>query len=470
MAATQVVRNSTPLPRHYQELLQLMIQQGIASSRASIFAAVATFAVFALHGLTWQLFAWLGLMLATSGARLYLLSRGQRGTCPFTQEQQCRLHYWTGIASAASWGSLALLVDGHLPIHMQSLTWAVPILVATTAMSTYAIIIEHYRDYLLVLIVFVLSGIILAHGWEALGGTIAYVLFAPVIYATAKRYHHSLVEAHDAKNQAQATLNDLADANNNMRSQYAMIAQEDEIARHVFQQLTRDSNTDDNGVHAWNQAMGNLSGDLIQVTDGPNGEIYIFLGDFTGHGLPAALGAVPTSTVFKTMASKGLDVNMIARELNEKLHDLLPTGYFCCAAVIRLAADRKSVRIWNGGLPPVAICHRDQQQITQIPSDTLPLGVVADAEFSESCTDWPLLPGDTIYVYSDGLTEAENIAGEMWGRERLVDFLNREDLAAPRLDTLKQQLLEFTHQAPVSDDISIVEIEADTSQASRNVA
>ena len=85
--------------------------------------------------------------------------------------------------------------------------------------------------------------------------------------------------------------------------------------------------------------MGSLSGDLTQTGRGPDGQIYVLLADFTGHGLPAALGALPASSVFLAMAHKGLSVEGIAAELNRKLYQLLPIGYFCCAVVVELAAE-----------------------------------------------------------------------------------------------------------------------------------
>ena len=75
--------------------------------------------------------------------------------------------------------------------------------------------------------------------------------------------------------------------------------------------------------------------------------------------------------------------------------------------------------------------------------------------------------GDLLYAYSDGLTEAENFDGEMWGIDRLEAFLQRPDLPTPRLPSLIDTVLEHVNLAPPSDDISVVEVEATPRVASR---
>lgn len=464
-ATVPVDQNDTDKARD-ESLLRLLLEQGISSSKASILAAGLTFGVFTSHSLSPALLAWTLGVVAVSGTRVHLLRKAllediQRGE---------GINYNTGLLSAASWGLLAFLPADGLPAHLASLSWTIPIMIATSAMSSYAIVIRHFRDYLVVISLFVVCGLLAQHGTDAIAGTLAYALFGPVIYRLGRGYHSSITRAHLANQQAQGTLQELSWANRQMREQYDVIHQEEEIARHVFRQLTLASEDDHAGIFTWNQAMGSLSGDLIQVTHGSDGGIYAFVGDFTGHGLPAALGAVPTSTVFRTMAEKGLPVAEIARELNRKLHELLPTGYFCCAAVIKMTPDHSCLSLWNGGLPPVVICEGGCEQLQLRPSENLPLGVVGDESFTDSVNECCLRPGDSVYIYTDGVTEAENLEGEMWGRERLLAFLGDPNLPSPRIERLKDRILEFTNLAPPSDDISVLEILSSAEDRSRKVA
>ena len=464
--------NSSTLKTSDVDQIELLFGQGINSSKASVGGALACFIVISVSGVSEFLLTWFVALMLASGIRLALLMR--KSKVPVADladlQQRDKIHYWTGLSVAACWGSLTFMPTEYLPVHVQAATWVVPLLVATIAMPTYAVVLKHYRDFLLVLTGIGLCGILWQYGLDALAGIFMYTLLGPVVYVTGKRYQSFMREAYSAHQEANEALRELETANRHLTEQAATIHQEEEIARHVFHQLTLVSENTRAGVHTWNQAMGSLSGDLIQVAHGPQNQTYVFLGDFTGHGLPAALGAVPASTTFQAMVGKGLGVAEIARELNQKLNSLLPTGYFCCAAIVELSADRSHIEFWNGGLPPLIVNVGNSEEIIELPGTNLPLGVVNDEHFLDTCVSRDLKPGDEVYIYSDGLTEAENASGEMWGYKRFIEFLSRDDLPAPRLDSLKDHILDFTNLAPASDDISIIEIEAVPAVSRQDVA
>ena len=71
-----------------------------------------------------------------------------------------------------------------------------------------------------------------------------------------------------------------------------------------------------------------FNGDLLLATRTPSGSMYVMLGDFTGHGLPAAIGAIPVAEVFYGMANKGFSIAAIVAETNRKLRAILPTEVF----------------------------------------------------------------------------------------------------------------------------------------------
>lgn len=444
-----------------------LLRHAVVSSWFSAGAVLTTFLVFSLSGaISAYTVSWMVVALSVALARVLILKRLLRSHQGAEIPGGVSIHYWSGLASALSWGSLAFTPPGNLPPAMLGLAWGVPILVASTAMATYSPIIRHYRDYLLVLTLCVLAAILYHQGNELIPAAAAYALFNPVIYATGKRYHQSLTGNRVASEKAHQMLREVRQLDAELREKEALISKEEEIANHVFEALTRYSEKNIPGVQAWNQPMGSLSGDLVQVVDGPQGQCYIFLGDFTGHGLPAALGAVPTSSVFNAMTKKGLEVSAIAAELNSKLHELLPTGYFCCAMLMELSPDRSHVTVWNGGLPPLVVCRAGTGRITQIPAKNLPLGVVGQAEFSHACGEWDLQLGDRIYAYTDGLIEAQNCRGDMWGRKRLIELLSRDDPSRSRITTLKLELHEFTYRAAPTDDITIIEIAANPTEQS----
>jgi serine phosphatase RsbU (regulator of sigma subunit) len=71
---------------------------------------------------------------------------------------------------------------------------------------------------------------------------------------------------------------------------------------------------------------------MVLAVREPSGGMYVMLGDFTGHGLPAAIGAMPTAEIFYGMAKKGFSAQDILREVNKKLKSILPPNFFTLAA------------------------------------------------------------------------------------------------------------------------------------------
>lgn len=466
------MQDTNTAPEIQQERLRLLLKNAAISSYLATAAGAASFLILGWYYYTPWLLAWVvGVTLISMvRAQLYPYFLGcSPGECVL--EKWAAVHKWTGVVSGGLWGLLGAFPIDPLPHVLQTFNLLGPAIVATAALPSYGIRSDHYRAFLIALVTSLLASYTLANGQQALPGFLVFGIFGTLLNIIGQRHDKVFNASITARYEAGKAREDLEQANKHLAKQQELIAQEETIARHVFEQLTLSSDNDIPGVHAWNQAMGNLSGDLIQVAHGPEGEIYIFLGDFTGHGLPAALGAVPASTVFRTMVGKGFGVEVIAEELNAKLHSLLPTGYFCCAAIMQFSADRRHLTLWSGGLPPILIRRASDGALQQVHSEHLPLGVVGDAEFSSDCSDWTLADGDRVLVYSDGLTEAANANGEMWGRDRLVDFLMRYGTqGSSSLEKLKGEVMDFTDLSPASDDISVIEVVAGKADSRQAVA
>lgn len=236
------------------------------------------------------------------------------------------------------------------------------------------------------------------------------------------------------------------------------LEEEERIARHVFENITASNNENIPEISFWCEPMGTFSGDMMLSAVLPSGGIRIILCDFTGHGLPAALGAVPVSTINSAMAKKGLPLEVLMNELNNKLNELLPTGIFCCIAGIDLDVTRTHAQIWNAGLPEVLVVSQAGDITQRIVSSHLPLGVIAYKDDELSCCDIQLGVGDSIYALSDGLTEAENDAGEMFGQQRFELLLMNKTNEDGRLVDIKNRVEIFVGKAMPTDDISLIEI------------
>ena len=450
-----------------QDRLNLLFRQARSASMLAVVAATACAAILFHASPAAAPLVWLGAVLAATLVRFWLYQR-------FFTTDPARLpashwlsrHLWSGALVGIAWGTLPLVpLHGASPFIVE-LQVLVPAFMVMAAITSYGVYLGHYLVLLVSTLATAAVLLLLLRGMEALPSAALFLLLAPVLAITAQRYSGSLRKSLEAEQRAERLVQELRDANSDLlqrndrlAEQQGILEQEEALARHVFHQLTMGGDHSIAGVRTWNQSMGNLSGDLTQTVRGPEGQVYVFLGDFTGHGLPAALGALPTSFVFLAMAGKGLPLASIASELNRKLYQLLPVGYFCCAVLLRLSADRRSIEIFNGGLPPVLIQRAGADGYERIASHSVPLGILDGDDFAAATETRALHQGDLVYAYTDGLTEAENNRGEMYGRGRLESFLARRDIRGSRLPALIEAVLEHVDLAPPSDDISIVEIE-----------
>lgn len=172
--------------------------------------------------------------------------------------------------------------------------------------------------------------------------------------------------------------------------------QEQMVAKKVFDNIAHSGCLDAQNIKYMLSPLAVFNGDLLLAARKPSGGMYVLLGDFTGHGLPAAIGALPMAEIFYGMAAKGYDLRVILRELNLKLKTILPAGFFCCAAVVDLCFVKRKMSIWMGGIPDGYLLNAKTKVLTPLKSRHLPLGIIGDREFDDEFTDYDMALGDLL--------------------------------------------------------------------------
>ena len=238
------------------------------------------------------------------------------------------------------------------------------------------------------------------------------------------------------------------------------IQHELEFAEHIFRNITSKGTLDLPYLRYYtsSMSMSMFNGDIVLAVRKPNGGALVMLCDFTGHGLPAAVGALPVSEVFVAMAERGFSINDIASEMNRKLRQELPTGFFCAAALVDVDATRCTLSVWNGGLPSILLIDGNGKIKHQIPSRNLPLGITDKPSISEEVTVTEITPGLRAFMYTDGLIEAVNQENEMFGLHRLVESIEGIRPEQRLFDRVTAEVDRFRGQADQNDDISFVEL------------
>ena len=273
----------------------------------------------------------------------------------------------------------------------------------------------------------------------------------------AKPYNQVIL---DAKIRAMDRLRRLQDT---VRRQRDLIAKHNEhlvneqrVAKAVFDKVAHSGCLGAANIRYLQSPFALFNGDLLLAAFKPSGDMHVLLGDFTGHGLPAAIGAMPLAEVFYGMSAKGFSMAEILREMNAKLKRILPVGVFCCATMLNLSFQRRIVEVWNGGLPDGHLLRIASGERVPLVSRHLPLGVLDAASFNESYEVHALEPGDRIFLLSDGVLETRDASGQLFGEERLLQVLDGGAPGEALFDEIKRSLAAFRGEA--QDDVSMIEL------------
>ncbi len=240
---------------------------------------------------------------------------------------------------------------------------------------------------------------------------------------------------------------------------YARSQQDQHMAEEVFAGAVVSDNV---ALHCINTILNPaelFSGDVLLTAYSPSGDLNVLMGDFTGHGLAAALGAMPASEAFRAMTGKGYSTQQILSAINSKLLSLLPTGMFMAAQFVTIPNSLDHVSVCNCGMPDILFLDANNSEIKhRISSNGLPLGIMRNINFHNVTKVINIQPGDKIVMVSDGLTEAVNKHKEQYGNQRFEDAILNSSAGKSIIDTVSQSLLQHCGNATQADDISLAEI------------
>ena len=234
--------------------------------------------------------------------------------------------------------------------------------------------------------------------------------------------------------------------------------QEQRVAKAVFDNVAHAGCLSAPNIRYMLSPLSVFNGDVLLAARKPGGGLHVLLGDFTGHGLPAAIGAMPLAEIFYGMTAKGFALRDILREINLKLKNILPLGFFCCAAVADLNFERQTVSVWMGGVPDCYLL-RGNGELDILSARHLPLGIISNDQFNDTLTELPMSEGDRLFMWSDGIIEATNADGEMFGEPRLQAVFRQQTQPESVFPAIKQALSQFLGSHAHSDDTTLLEVQ-----------
>lgn len=249
----------------------------------------------------------------------------------------------------------------------------------------------------------------------------------------------------------------IEEKNKKIQQSNLQLQQEMNVTKKLFDKITRhDMRGNATGLNYSMSPMSMFNGDIIVAEQNQTTGLDILVGDFTGHGLSAAIGAIPVSDVFHSMTLKRFGFAEVLLETNNKLLDLLPTQMFMAGAILSIDRSNNVLSVINCGLPDIYL-YRNHQIIKTFKSRNIPLGISSIASTQFEVEMESLQFGDRLFVATDGIMEASNEAGEMFGLERLMNTFDNNNDCERMFDSILAEVNRFCAGAAQTDDITLLE-------------
>ncbi|MGH9323380.1 MAG: SpoIIE family protein phosphatase [Vicinamibacteria bacterium] len=210
-------------------------------------------------------------------------------------------------------------------------------------------------------------------------------------------------------------------------------------------------------IHALLEPAQQVGGDLYEVLR-VGDRLVVAVGDVSGKGISASLFMAVTMTLLRSMARQFESPAEILRRVNDELAVQNPRMMFVTLACLVFDLRAGTVTGASAGHPELVLLGPGRPPRVVFPSSGAVLGVMPGAEMGSESMDFA--PGDTLVLFSDGVTEAFGPGQELFGDDRLLEQLAREPgaTAAETVASVLAAVRRHADGAPQSDDITIVAV------------
>ena len=199
-----------------------------------------------------------------------------------------------------------------------------------------------------------------------------------------------------------------------------------------------------------------VGGDFYDIFMADDRHLALVIADVSGKGVPASLFMVATKLLLKYSIKQGMTPAEVFRNVNEKLIESNDMELFVTAWMALIDLDTGECKVVNAGHEHPAFRHKGGFYELIRYKHSPALATLEGLTFKER--EFKLEPGDSLYVYTDGVTEATNSENKLFGEDRLVMALNKDSNAAPDrlIEIVRGAIKEFTGRAPQFDDITML--------------
>lgn len=234
--------------------------------------------------------------------------------------------------------------------------------------------------------------------------------------------------------------------------------QEVTLARRIQVALLPAENPEVEGleIHGGNIPSRGVSGDYYQVIDRPNkNEVAVVVADVSGKGIGASLLTGYVDALVNAYLGENLEPAEIFNRVSPQMNAKTPVESFATAFLGILSVDTGVLRFASAGHDPTILLRAGGETELLMPTG-MPLGLMPEATYT--ATKATLQPGDSIILYTDGITEAANPEQEEFGRERLVEVCKEHCGKSPKelAPSIHIAVDAFVEGVPYHDDRTLV--------------
>jgi sigma-B regulation protein RsbU (phosphoserine phosphatase) len=198
-------------------------------------------------------------------------------------------------------------------------------------------------------------------------------------------------------------------------------------------------------------------GDLYDFVPLSEHQLFLLMGDATGHGIGPALSATQVRSMLRVALRLGANLDDAFIHINDQLVEDLPDDRFVTAFFGLLDALEHRVQFHSGGQGPIMHYHAATGEYDWHPASTFPLGYMNQTDLDESLVI-NMQPGDILGLISDGIYEYENESGTQFGQDGVREIVDQHDSL-----TMNEMVLSMMRAArrhgggvPQADDITVV--------------
>jgi sigma-B regulation protein RsbU (phosphoserine phosphatase) len=239
------------------------------------------------------------------------------------------------------------------------------------------------------------------------------------------------------------------------REQQIALQHDLDLASHVQLALLPKQNTRHAGwdVHFRYLPAGPVSGDYCDLVGRDGDGLFFLIGDVSGKGVAASLFMARLNALFRSLIETGLPVPEMVQRADRLLADSTISSHYA-TLVCGHAGQSGKIEFCNAGqCTPLLIRGGD---ITPVGSSNFPLGLFGNEPYNTDTLE--LSPGDTLFLFTDGLAETRDPNDQEYGTERLADILRRNAGMSPQevAAACLHDLDSFAAGAPQTDDLTIM--------------